>query len=81
MGFLNHFLKKITKIAKSNYAYYVLRDININLLNALNDSRMQQYIDTLCILGCYPVINKPTRVGNETESCIDYIYTNIYPRK
>ena len=43
----------ITKIAKNNYAYYVLGDININLRNAINDSRIQQYIDTLCSLGCY----------------------------
>ena len=40
----------ITKIAKNNYTYYVLGDININLLNATNDSRIQQYIDTLCSL-------------------------------
>jgi len=42
----------ITKIEKNNYADYVLGDININLLNATNDSRIQQYIDTLCSLGC-----------------------------
>jgi len=37
--------KTITKIAKNNCAYYVLGDININPLNATNDSRIQQYID------------------------------------
>jgi len=66
----------IIKIAKNNYVYYVLGNININLLNATNDSRIQQYIDTLCSLGCYPFINKPTRVVNEAETCIDHIYTN-----
>ena len=66
----------ITKIAKNDHAYYVLGDININLLNATNDNRIQHYIDTLCSLGCYPTINKPTRVVNEAESCIDHIYTN-----
>jgi len=54
-------------IAKNNYAYYVIGDIDINLLNATNDSRIQQYIDTSCSLGCYPIINKPTRVVNEAE--------------
>ena len=63
-------------ITKNNYVYYVLGDININLLNATNDSRMQQYIDTLCSLGFYPIINKPTRVVNKAESCIDHVYTN-----
>ena len=63
-------------ITKNNYVYYVLGDININLLNATNDSRIQQYIDTLCSLGCYPIIDKPTRVVNEAESRIDHIYTN-----
>ena len=66
----------ITNIAKNNCAYYVLGDININLLNATNDRRIQQYIDTLCSLGCYQMINKPTRVVNEAETCIDHIYTN-----
>ena len=58
MSFLNHFLKQSQKSQKNNYAYYVLGDININLLNATNDSRIQQYIDTLCSLGCYPIINR-----------------------
>jgi len=40
----------ITKIAKNNYAYYVLDYININLLNATNDSRIQQYIDNHAVL-------------------------------
>ena len=66
----------ITKIAKNNCAYYVLGDVNINLLNVTRDSRKQQFIDTLCSLGCYLIINKPTRVANEAESCIDHIYTN-----
>jgi len=66
----------VTKIANNNYAYYVLGDININLLNATNYSRIQQYTDTLSSLGCYPIINKPTRVVNEAESCIDHINTN-----
>ena len=66
----------ITKIAKNNYAYYVLGYIKVNLLNATNDSRIQQYIDTLWSLDCYPIINKPTRVVNGAESCIDHIYTN-----
>jgi len=35
-----------------------------------------KYIDTLCSLGCYPIINKPTSVVNEAESCIDHIYAN-----
>jgi len=55
----------IAKIATNNYAYYVLGDFNINLLNATNDIRIQQYIDTLCSLGCYPIINQPTRAANE----------------
>jgi len=66
----------ITKIAKNNYTFCVLGNININLLNAINDSRIQQYIDCLCSLSCYAIINKPTRVVNEAETCIDHIYTN-----
>ena len=37
-------------IAKNNYAYYVIGDIDINLLNATNDSRIQQYIDNHAVL-------------------------------
>jgi len=42
------------------------------LLNTKNDSRMQQYTDTLCSLDCYPFINIPTRVVNEAELCVDH---------
>ena len=75
-GFSQSLSETIKKIAKNNYAYYVLGDININLLNATNDSKIQQYTDTLCSLGCYQIINKPTRVVNEAVTCIDHIYTN-----
>jgi len=30
--------------------YYILGDININLLNATNDSIIQQYVDTYAIV-------------------------------
>jgi len=76
MSFLNHFLKQSQKSKKKYYVYYVLGDININLLNATNGSRIQQYIDTLCSLGCYPIINKLTRVVNEAKSCINHVHTN-----
>jgi len=33
-------------------------------------------MDTLCTLGCYPIINKPTTAVNEAESCIDHLYTH-----
>ena len=70
--FSQSFSETITKIANNSCEYYVLGDVNINLLNATNIIRIQQYIDTLCSLGCYPVLNKPARVVNETETCIDH---------
>jgi len=42
--FYQLFSETIAKIAKGTSAYYVLGDIKINLLNATNDSRIQQYI-------------------------------------
>jgi len=42
----------------------------------LGTLKKRWYIDTLCSLGCYPIISKPTRVVNEVESCIDHIHTN-----
>jgi len=42
--FSQSLFETITEIAKNNYVYYVSGDFNINLLNAANDSRMQQYI-------------------------------------
>jgi len=72
----------IAKIANNNCEYYVLLgDININLLSATNDDRVQQYIDTLYSIGCYPVLYKPAKMVNEIESCIGHIYTNNLPNE
>jgi len=64
---------EMKKNAKYNCGYYVLGDININLLNVPNDDRTQQRVNTPYSLAGYHVLNKPTGTIKETESCIDHI--------
>ena len=78
--FLQSCSETTAKIAKNNCAYYVLGDININLLNATNDNRKQQYIDTLCQLcqtrGPVEGFVRPS-LGFRCSKCI--LYTDNLP--
>lgn len=49
-----------------------LGDLNINILN--NDHNTQDYLTILSGQGFLSAINMPTRVQNETKSCIDHMF-------
>ena len=53
---------------------YLMGDFNINLLNSEKHLLTYEFLDIMYSFSFYPLINKPTRVGNETASLIDNIY-------
>ncbi len=53
-------------------------DFNINLLHLDTDSSVQLFIDTLSSHSFYPLINKPTRITDSSQTLIDNIFTNDF---
>ena len=55
---------------------YLMGDFNITLLNSEKHLLTSEFLDIMYSFSFYPLINKPTRVGNETATLIDNIYCN-----
>ena len=51
-------------------------DFNIDLLN-LNNQQTELFTNTMFSFNYYPLINKPTRLGETSSTAIDHIWTNI----
>ena len=56
--------------------FYLVGDLNINLLKIENNLNTREYANTLISRGVKCVINKPTRVIPSSKTLIDHIYTN-----
>ena len=55
---------------------YILGDFNINLLNSDTHSNTSDFIDMMFSTSFLPLINRPTRISDNSATLIDNIYTN-----
>lgn len=67
---LHSFFEKFIN-QNSNFHFFV-GDINIDIKS--NKECAQNYLNILSELGFKSLINKPTRIKNESKSCIDHIF-------
>lgn len=69
---INEVVKKVTKEDRD---IFLVGDFNIDWLR---DSPEKKNITLLCsVFGLTQVMTLPTRVTNETSTCLDHIYTNV----
>lgn len=72
---LSNYLQEIKRNNNSHNTHIALiGDININLLS--NDPHVTEYIDALNFQNFHSLINKPTRVTVNTNTCLDHIFVN-----
>lgn len=73
-GFLNDLGTVLNAIDNYHYQIYILLgDINLDLLTP-TDPYVSRYINELSGRGFKSLINRPTRVKNETKTCLDHIF-------
>ena len=65
-------------LGNSKTEFYILGDINIDLLQVPNDRFIKNYADNLIGHSIKCLINKPTRISNTSETLLDHIYTNCF---
>ena len=63
------------KLEKENKHIYITGDFNCDIL--LTDKNSEQFKNLFLSSHFYPLINKPTRIANNTATLIDNIYCNI----
>lgn len=66
-------IKNIIKSHKSNEVEIFVGDINLDLMDK-NNVLVELYINVLCEKGFYPQITSPTRVSENSSTCIDHIF-------
>ena len=69
------YINSFKKIRKQNYI--VLGDFNINY-NKLSVAppSLTNYANSINLLGCIQMVDKPNRITNSTRSIVDHIYAN-----
>ena len=77
MSLFNENMKDILDSIDDNDTYcYIMGDYNINLLNYDTHIHTSDFVDLMCSSAYLPLINRPTRVTENTATLIDNIYTN-----
>jgi len=61
---------------KSIKTIFVCGDFNIDLLKHETHNNTKHFLDTMYSLGLYPLIDKPTRITDNSTTLIDNIFTN-----
>ena len=70
----------VDKLSKENKTVFQLGDFNINLLNYDQDTSTNEFLDSLSSHLFLPHILQPTRVGSNSKTLIDNVFSNaIFP--
>uniref|UniRef100_A0A3B5QVU5 Reverse transcriptase domain-containing protein n=1 Tax=Xiphophorus maculatus TaxID=8083 RepID=A0A3B5QVU5_XIPMA len=74
---LELFTEKLIELIEmsKNKTLFLCGDFNIDLGTQIDLNRM--FVDTMCSLGFFPLISKPTRITTHSATIIDNIFTNI----
>lgn len=77
---IEQFIKNISDVFnvlnRENNTVYLLGDFNINLLNINSHRLTADFLETIFSYSFLPIINKPTRVKNNSATIIDNILCN-----
>ena len=74
--FIHHFKSQLEYLSSLHMPIYFFTDSNINLFNYGLDQRVNEYLDHLLLKGYLQIITKATRIGSDSVSLIDHIFTN-----
>ena len=70
--------EKLDMLKCDNAPTYILGDYNADLLKSDSHKPTAEFLDMMFSHSFIPLINRPTRITDETSTLIDNIYTNNY---
>lgn len=68
--------KLLNTLSKSKKEIYLMGDFNIDLLHYKSHKLTAEFVDLMLSSSFFPLINRPTRVTEESATIIDNIFTN-----
>ena len=77
----NYHIEVMLKKVNMNKNYYLVGDLNINLLKSETHSQSNDFIELMFSYGLAPLINRPTRITCDSATLIDNIFTNCLKSK
>ena len=66
----------LCKVDKENKIYYVMGDLNIDLLKSESCDYTRRFLEILFTSSYVPLVLRPTRITQHTATLIDNIFTN-----
>ena len=76
--FVSFFENILNEKVIKDLSSYIMGDFNIDILKSQDNNHISDFVNTIFSSGFYPLINRPTRITNQTATLIDNIYTNIF---
>ena len=76
--FMHHLKLILDQMDKEGKCVYLMGDFNMNLLNVDKHMPTSEFIEMLYSFSYLPLINKPTRIKNESAILIDNIFCNKF---
>lgn len=66
----------LSELKSDNKTVYIMGDFNLNLLNEKQHKQTASFIEIMFSYSYLPLITKPTRIKNNSETLIDNIFCN-----
>ena len=76
IGIFSHFENLVGKLDSENIEYYLMGDINCDMIATRYDNNTQKLKSIADVYGLQQLITEPTRITQTSATCIDLIYTN-----
>ena len=68
---------QLLSLDRQKIKYYIVGDMNIDLLKYNIASNVTNYLNAIHASGCNVFIDKPTRITSHSATCIDHVYSNL----
>ena len=78
IDYLNILANILLTLKSESKKVIISGDININLLNCKNNGQIADYVNLFRSHNFLSLINKPTRVTNNSYTLIDHVWSNYY---
>ena len=76
IGIFSHFENLVGKLDSENIEYYIMGDINCDMIATRYDSNTQKLKSIANVYGLQQPITEPTGITQTSVTCIDLIYTS-----
>ena len=80
VGLYSHLETLIGRIDLTNFEFYLLGDMNVNMASTNYDNDVRQLTNIADIYGLHQLIKEPTRITDKSSTLIDLIFTNCPER-